>query len=366
MITTDCPTVQMVEDGYLCIEISTTIDLITDDESEAEIYADAMVTAVEDGRLSESLLDIGSNISIIFYIEEIPPDFMPDSNETNSTSAPGTDSTSRPSDQSGGNESTAPTSAPSNFTAPTSAPNNSTGGDPDESDPNCVDTTEFCSEWAAREPSECERNPDYMAATCPKSCDVCGDVTESPGNETATDSPSPTPSPSSGGTNNETDTNPTQSPSTDDDDDDDDSTEAPSSSAPCSDDRDQCPAWAAAGECTNNPKFMLKSCKQSCGECGTDGDETPCDDVKEECQVWADAGECENNPSYMLVSCKKSCDKCEAPDEDDVCKDSRDECRAWSEVGECENNPAFMYQNCKLSCEACTKSSPTDSPAGRV
>ena len=29
----------------------------------------------------------------------------------------------------------------------------------------------------------------------------------------------------------------------------------------------QCPGWAATGECSSNPDFMLQFCAKSCGEC---------------------------------------------------------------------------------------------------
>jgi len=35
-----------------------------------------------------------------------------------------------------------------------------------------------------------------------------------------------------------------------------------------------------------------------------------CDDRDLQCAGWAEAGECENNPSYMVKNCKKSCSKC--------------------------------------------------------
>jgi hypothetical protein len=35
----------------------------------------------------------------------------------------------------------------------------------------------------------------------------------------------------------------------------------------CSDDYDDCPAWASAGECDINPEFMLYHCQSSCKSC---------------------------------------------------------------------------------------------------
>jgi hypothetical protein len=35
----------------------------------------------------------------------------------------------------------------------------------------------------------------------------------------------------------------------------------------CVDDHFKCPMWAEAGDCKENPKYMLKFCQQSCGVC---------------------------------------------------------------------------------------------------
>ena len=38
----------------------------------------------------------------------------------------------------------------------------------------------------------------------------------------------------------------------------------------CIDDNANCPGWANSGECSNNPGYMLQSCKKSCGVCCED------------------------------------------------------------------------------------------------
>ena len=35
----------------------------------------------------------------------------------------------------------------------------------------------------------------------------------------------------------------------------------------CKDDNEWCPTWAAEGECSANPAYMLQSCKKSCEVC---------------------------------------------------------------------------------------------------
>jgi ShK domain-like len=370
---TACPTVQLDEDGFLCIEISAFIVFTVDDRTVDDVNcSEAMETAIEDGRLQGSLVYVGSNASVLFFFgEELPPDFLAPSNETNSTAEPGSDdsttmdptsdaTTVSPSQQSSARQSSAPSAAPSLTSGPeepTQTPEGSSS---------CVDTSTLCADWAAREPSECERNRDYMALTCPKSCDACDEQTQSPsaGNETGTMSPSPTASPSSSDSTNTSDFFPTSSPSNFTDEDTpapssnftDDDTPAPSSSSSlsCSDSREECPKWAEAGECTGNPGFMLKNCQKACGECdGADG-EAVCDDDREECPAWADVGECENNPKFMLENCKKTCGQCQSNDDaGTTCQDVRDECPEWADVGECENNPKFMLENCQQSCGAC-------------
>lgn len=41
----------------------------------------------------------------------------------------------------------------------------------------------------------------------------------------------------------------------------------PPSKGDCKDDDTRCAGWAASGECSNNPNYMLESCKKSCKEC---------------------------------------------------------------------------------------------------
>ena len=43
-------------------------------------------------------------------------------------------------------------------------------------------------------------------------------------------------------------------------------------------------------------------------------DVNACLDQDESCTVWAEAGECENNPHYMMQFCRLSCQQCVAAD----------------------------------------------------
>mgnify|MGYP002630358070 FL=1 len=49
------------------------------------------------------------------------------------------------------------------------------------------------------------------------------------------------------------------------------SNENESSSSSCRDLQTDCSGWAQQGECSKNPKYMLSSCRKSCGACGGSG-----------------------------------------------------------------------------------------------
>jgi len=98
--------------------------------------------------------------------------------------------------------------------------------------------------------------------------------------------------------------------------------------AACKDEEAVCGAWAKAGECKNNPGFMLQKCKRSCLD---DGMESACPGVTssvpkepscydksgaEDCGIWAEDGECEKNPDFMHKSCRHSCKQCTMTEED--------------------------------------------------
>lgn len=86
---------------------------------------------------------------------------------------------------------------------------------------------------------------------------------------------------------------------------------------PCQNNNENCPQWAAEGECKNNPNFMLADCARSCGSCQKmvlgDGDEDAdmessdpdglsCrDEHGPECGTWANQGECLINPNCEFL-----------------------------------------------------------------
>ncbi|WP_437836047.1 hypothetical protein [Sorangium sp. So ce1153] len=110
----------------------------------------------------------------------------------------------------------------------------------------------------------------------------------------------------------------------------------------CTDSNDSCSAWAASGECSNNPGYMLTNCCASCKSAGNQ-----CTDSNDSCSAWAASGKCSNNPGYMLTNCCASCESA-----GNQCTDSNDSCSAWAASGECSNNPDYMLTNCCASCES--------------
>ena len=96
--------------------------------------------------------------------------------------------------------------------------------------------------------------------------------------------------------------------------------EDPSASKICADVSAGCASYAGKGECDHNPKWMTLNCRKSCGFCTAgevdrslfeDDDEAGgCNDKHEHCADWAAKGECSANPGFMLSSCAKSCKQC--------------------------------------------------------
>ncbi|KAG7348047.1 ShK domain-like protein [Nitzschia inconspicua] len=128
----------------------------------------------------------------------------------------------------------------------------------------------------------------------------------------------------------------------------------------CEDSDHRCETWSAAGECDNNPIYMLANCKMACGECDVVG---ICSDKNEQCSGWAQFGECESNPQYMLENCKESCGECGGDTNEKFstqlpvgpigCEDTNASCESWAAEGECTANVEFMIENCPRSYGSC-------------
>jgi ShK domain-like len=69
-----------------------------------------------------------------------------------------------------------------------------------------------------------------------------------------------------------------------------------------------------------------------------------CTDSNEQCPVWAAHGECSANPNYMATGCCASCESSAA------CRDQDPECAAWAADNQCNVNPGYMEPFCCASC----------------
>jgi hypothetical protein len=152
-------------------------------------------------------------------------------------------------------------------------------------------------------------------------------------------------------------------------------------SADCRDTDETCPNWAASGECSANPTFMLKGCTLSCTTCdeATTRARTldemrervrvgACYDDDDDCEQRVAAGGCHNGSDTPL-RCASSCRACGFSKllmEAYGCKDANTECASWAKSGECTKNPAYMDEACPASCglRCATKGAICARPAG--
>lgn len=150
----------------------------------------------------------------------------------------------------------------------------------------CVNKDNNCAAWAAKNPSECTKNPDWMLANCQMSCcPVCTGVNTL-----------------------KTGTCPSKK----------------RADLCVKNTHSSCHAWATqkVSECTKNAKWMKTNCMQSCcAPCKFDANKCPT--VKETCENkykkpnkkkgneacvnWAKNGECKANANWMNSNCAKEC-----------------------------------------------------------
>lgn len=162
---------------------------------------------------------------------------------------------------------------------------------PPPSTPTCENSKWQCFFWSKL--GYCRNYRDYMRQYCPKSCDMCNEITGGNSNREATQAP-------------------------------------PAVSADCKDTNDHCSQWSNGGYCTRDgfEEFMAKSCRKSCTSCRGSGASAeappeqdsgqgatgPCQDdtaFKAKCKQYAFWGFCTgNNEEFMRRKCKKSCNFC--------------------------------------------------------
>ncbi|PIK56734.1 putative zinc metalloproteinase nas-13-like [Apostichopus japonicus] len=85
----------------------------------------------------------------------------------------------------------------------------------------------------------------------------------------------------------------------------------------------------------------------------TEGDETnpDCEETHPNCSAWAARGECSRNPAWMLPNCPVSCQQCRPSSSN--CADDNVNCARWASNGECTRNPLYMRTSCRQSCNVC-------------
>ncbi|XP_070182968.1 adhesive plaque matrix protein 2-like, partial [Littorina saxatilis] len=151
----------------------------------------------------------------------------------------------------------------------------------------CVDTNSNCRFWDETI-NHCELNADYMADTCPVTCNKCGPCRNV-----------------SCGTDRECVSTSTDAGAT--------------YTCPCSD-------GYTGSDCSDSPCKNVTDCMND-GKCVVDTTEPrgyrcycplgisgsyceECADSNGNCKYWASTGECTKNPSYMLPNCRVSCNTC--------------------------------------------------------
>ena len=232
------------------------------------------------------------------------------------------------------------------------------------------DTDENCAAWARD--GECERNAAFMAGACAKSCS--GKLPGSSKEEELAKLPDG-----------------------------------------AVDKDDNCPAWAASGECEKNSGYMADACARSCaGQLGQQQrggqqqqqqqrgtakkevksiavDWSPptlpaelaaaqaeadaereatrakyggrmwpgqaCEDMRPDCATLArwNLSAC-GESEVMLTRCPRTCRTCHYHDlvaGISECADTHEQCASWARSGECEKNRRFMLSGCSKSCGVC-------------
>lgn len=127
----------------------------------------------------------------------------------------------------------------------------------------------------------------------------------------------------------------------------------------CADEKVECVRWAKEGECDQNPSYMRRLCRVSCGECTLPAGAprvvewaTGCRDLSPMCSRWAQCGECERNSEFMRAQCRVSCSVCSS----DTCHDKGAECAVRARDDGCFADP-WVVRECPFSCRACSAKS---------
>lgn len=90
--------------------------------------------------------------------------------------------------------------------------------------------------------------------------------------------------------------------------------------------------WAAIGECTSNPSYMISNCPLTCHRCQS---KTCHDDPTADCTARVGRGECRSEPELMFKQCRWGCKWC-AMDTGELCRRERGQRPALSSAGQLE------------------------------
>lgn len=136
----------------------------------------------------------------------------------------------------------------------------------------------------------------------------------------------------------------------------------------CTDLRDDCPTWAAAGECYNNSAYMTFHCPVSCHTCTLPRiSQTPLFSSKVIPQTlktgwefpnaigrkWGEPQILSNQDDDNLLQHETILQLLEQPPLSLHCRNRHFNCTMWALDGECEKNPAYMHTHCAPVCGSC-------------
>ena len=136
----------------------------------------------------------------------------------------------------------------------------------------------------------------------------------------------------------------------------------------CEDYEEQCEEWAQGDGCKNNPKFMTKACRMSCGGCVTETADFG------EIQVGEDPEIAYYNESVLKMPITAQMhleEKISKTIQDsieyvewirtseewywtkDLCENKDKLCSYYATMDECRKNPNYMQVSCPAACKSC-------------
>jgi hypothetical protein len=115
----------------------------------------------------------------------------------------------------------------------------------------------------------------------------------------------------------------------------------------CIDTETRCPDWTIAGECKNNPQFMLIHCRKSCQSCielhaGGVTQIAPLEETRHQVlQKLVETQEYQHQQAEKTVRTLETC------------LNKHELCTHWSLQDDCETNAHFMRGECSAACRVC-------------